>query len=418
MQNILILQSSKTLADHISREIEKNTPYKTYCSGSLAGAQTLLAQHTFLAAIVATVLEDADPGEPINFTLSQQIPSIVFTSNYSDSIQEELWKKPIIDYVIKDNPDNIGYIITILHRLEKNITTKVLVCDDSELTRKVSSRLLTNHLYKVYLAKDGEAALTILKEQPDIKLLLTDYNMPNMSGLELIKKVRRKFSKEHLAIIGMTSDTSPGMSAHFIKSGANDFIKKPYLNDEFYCRINQNIETIEHINEIQHASDTDYLTGLHNRRYLFRESTQFFKSTENDIAVAMFDIDSFKTINDTYGHLDGDAVITSLAEGLKRFTKNAIVCRFGGDELCIFFYDTSNFEPLIELELFRQEVESKAIVTQENTLHITISIGVCVKRKDTVEAMINHADKMLYEAKNQGKNVIVIDNELDLGNNS
>ncbi|MGL1936678.1 MAG: diguanylate cyclase [Fibrobacterales bacterium] len=415
MQTILILQNSKTLAELISREIEKHTHFKTVCCFSLADAQTVLATQKFLAAIVPMVIEDAESGESVDFTLSQKIPTIVFTSSYSDKLQIELWKKPIIDYVIKDNPDNIGYIITLLKRLEKNITTKVLICDDSELTRNVASKLLKNHLYSVFLAEDGETAIRVLRENPDIRLLLTDYKMPNMNGLELIQKVRRKYPKDKLAIIGMTSDSSRGMSAQFIKSGANDFIPKPYLNDEFYCRINQNIETIEHIKEIQHASDTDYLTGLYNRRFLFTESKQYFESTQNDIAVAMFDIDSFKSINDTYGHLDGDAVIISLAEGLKRrFTKGAIICRFGGDELCIFFYDTSDFEPLIELELFRQEVESTTIVTQENNLKITISIGVCVKRKETVEKMINHADQMLYEAKNQGKNVVVIDNELDL----
>ncbi|MGL1902953.1 MAG: diguanylate cyclase [Fibrobacterales bacterium] len=415
MQTILILQNSKTLAELISREIERHTHFKTVCCFSLADAQSALSSQKFLAAIVAMVIEDAESGEPVDFTLSQKIPTIVFTSSYSDTLQKTLWKKPIIDYVIKDNPDNIGYIITLLKRLEKNITTKVLICDDSELTRNVASKLLENHLYSVFLAEDGVTALKVLRDNPDIRLLLTDYIMPSMNGLELIQKVRRKYPKEKLAIIGMTSDSSRGMSAQFIKSGANDFIPKPYLNDEFYCRINQNIETIEHIKEIQHASDTDYLTGLYNRRFLFTESKQYFESTQNDIAVAMFDIDSFKAINDTYGHLDGDAAIISLAEGLKRrFTKSAIICRFGGDELCIFFYDTTAFEPLIELELFRQEVESTTIVTQENNLKITISIGVCVKRKETVEKMINHADQMLYEAKNQGKNVVVIDNELDL----
>ncbi len=415
MHTILIIENSKTLGLMMVQQLEATGDFSTVLCTSLSAAKKAMSTHTFLAAIVSLVTKDAFAGESVDTVLAKKIPVIVFTGSFSDSLQKEVWEKPIIDYVVKDNPDNINYIISQLHRLIKNNKTKVLVVDDSGTTRTYAANLLRNHRYEVYEAVDGFKALDVLKMHPDIKLALVDYNMPNMDGFQLIQNIRKTKPKFELAIIGMTSDLSRDTSAHFIKNGANDFIMKPYLVDEFYCRVNQNIETIDNIEIIRHASDTDYLTGLYNRRFLFRESEKYFETPENEIAVAMFDIDSFKRINDTYGHLDGDTVIKHLADKLtQKFSNKEIICRFGGDELCIFFPDISKNDPLIDLELLRQDIEKSVIKVSKGDIKITISIGVCIKRKETVEKMIYHADNMLYEAKNQGKNQVVIDNELSL----
>ncbi|MDX2367630.1 MAG: diguanylate cyclase [Colwellia sp.] len=137
-----------------------------------------------------------------------------------------------------------------------------------------------------------------------------------MDGIALTNEIRKKYSRELLAVIGISGASDGLHSARFIKNGADDFLRKPFCPEEFYCRITQNIESLNNIAQIQHAANTDYLTELFNRRAFFSNAEQrIVEYTMRNIhyCLAVLDIDYFKKVNDNYGHNAGDQVLKVLA---------------------------------------------------------------------------------------------------------
>ena len=224
---------------------------------SFAEATKFLKQsrNEFELALLDYNLPDAPDGEVIDLVLAHDIPVIVFTGKISKEIRKKVWGKRVIDYVLKDNIQNINYIISLIRRIQKNKTIKVLVTEDSYTQRKITSDYLKTHQYQVFTANNGKEALELFKEHPDIKIVITDYDMPEINGFELIKQLRRKYDKHQLIIIGMSSTGEFSLSSEFLKRGANDFITKPFLAEEFYCRINQNLEIIEQLDALGKSED-------------------------------------------------------------------------------------------------------------------------------------------------------------------
>ena len=127
------------------------------------------------------------------------------------------------------------------------MASKILLVDDSMVIRKQMQTLLENMFFKVMAVAHGEEALVILKSIDDFTLVLTDYNMPVMDGLELTKEIRKMKNKQQLSIVALSSDNEDDTIAMFLKNGANDYIKKPFSKEEFSCRINNSVEAMENI---------------------------------------------------------------------------------------------------------------------------------------------------------------------------
>jgi len=147
-------------------------------------------------------------------------------------------------------------------------------------------------------------------------MVITYLEMPQMDGIELTNKIRRIYTREQLAVIGISGASNGIHSARFIKNGVDDFLRKPFCPEKFYCRITQNIESLNNIAKIQHVANTDYLTDLANRRSFFRSAELRVKEYINKkvpYCLAMIDIDFFKKVNDSYGHDVGDQVLKIVA---------------------------------------------------------------------------------------------------------
>lgn len=269
-------------------------------------------------------------------------------------------------------------------------------------------------------AKNGHEALEMLDIYPEIKLVITDYDMPKMDGFRLCQKIRTKFSREDLAIIGISSNKDHGIGARFIKNGANDFLtKQSYLMEEFYSRVNHSIETIDLYRKIKETAIKDFLTGLYNRRYFFDTGkTLFTRSKREQVSVvcAMIDIDFFKNINDTYGHDVGDVVIQQIATLINDKMRTIdIVARFGGEEFCVL---AANMDALDAQKTFTDlchHIKTTPIFFDDNNkqLHVSVSIGVCTEKTETLEQMTTLADKYLYMAKKSGRNCVRVSNPKD-----
>ncbi len=408
MDQVLVVEDSRLFGTLIQRKIDRELNINVVWAQTYTEAVNLIEKDssTFFVGLLDLNLPDSQDGKIVDYVLSKDIPVIVFTGEFSDDIRELIWTKKVVDYVFKESNHNLDYVVSLIKRIYLNRLINVLVVDDSNTFRTRVSDLLKVHLYNVFEAANGAEAVQVLKENPNIKLVVTDYNMPKMDGFQLIDEIRQNYTKEDLAIIGMSGNNT--LSARFIKHGANDFINKEFFSEEFYCRITQNIEMLEYIKMIRDASNTDFLTDLYNRRYFFELGSKLYSNSKRSgipITIAMLDIDFFKKVNDNYGHDGGDIVLKRLGQLLKsRFRESDIVARFGGEEFCIMTYGMDSKHSLDIYDELRQRIERTPINIYNNTIKVTVSIGVCAKKMDTLDEMISQADEMLYQAKAEGRN--------------
>ena len=411
-QRILIVEDNKTLAKLISKRIEAALDFKVDVAYSLAEAKLFLKMYKYFITLLDINLPDAPNGEIVDYTLKKGNHVIVLSANIDKEFRESILKKNIIDYVNKGGVDDINYIIHTIQRLQKNQEHTVLVVDDSLVFRKQMQSLLQNMFFNVITVAHGEEALNYLQLHQDISLVLTDYHMPVIDGLELTYEIRKEHSKNDLAILAVSSNKDNEVNAIFLKTGANDFITKPFSKEEFSCRVNNTIEALENIQVITNHANRDYLTGLYNRRYFFQAMADYEAEiihTHEKYAVAMIDIDHFKKINDQYGHDIGDKVIVSLSEVLRTSTSHRdIVSRFGGEEFCVVLKNINRYSAVDIFERIRLEVEKYAYpLNSEEFIKFTVSIGVVIHEEEPLEDTINNADLMLYKAKKEGRNLVV-----------
>ncbi|MBF0610117.1 MAG: diguanylate cyclase [Magnetococcales bacterium] len=411
---LLVVEDSKMFLKVLSERIAKDTPFSILPAGSLQEAQEILQRYPaseIFCALLDLNLPDAGRGEVVDLVISHGVPAIIFTGDFEESLREDILNKGVIDYVLKESASSIDYVVELVMRLYRNQKIKVLVADDSTSARNVISKLLKRYMFHVVEASDGQEALNTLDNNPDIKLLIVDYNMPVMDGFQLTKKVRSKFDKSSKAIIGVSSYGNNLLSAKFIKNGANDFINKPFLNEEFFCRISQNLDTIEYVQALKNAAIRDFLTGLHNRRYLFDVGRQLHSSARRGqitLTIAILDLDFFKKVNDTYGHDAGDEVLKSISRLLAGFFRETdVVARTGGEEFVVLCVDLAADKVAELFDSLRQRIQQEEVVWKEGSLHITASIGVTVMLEETLDETMAQADRMLYCAKEGGRNQVV-----------
>ena len=271
MKKVLLVEDSALVLKVMRRLVHDNGEFEADFAESLAQAQQMIGDDPakYFAAVVDLNLPDAPKGEVVDLVLENKIPTIVLTASYDEKKREDLFDKGIVDYVIKENRFSYQYALKLMTRLNRNHGIKVLVVDDSLVARKQCTNLLKKYLFQVVEANGAKQAIRHLVDNPDIRLVITDYNMPDVDGFELVKLIRGKYDKQDLTIIGLSGDENALLSAKFIKHGANDFLRKPFIQEEFYCRIMHNIESLEAVDKIRDSANRDYLSGLYNRDHFY-----------------------------------------------------------------------------------------------------------------------------------------------------
>ena len=413
MERILIVEDNKTLAKLIAKKLQSALDFEVDVAYSFSEAKLFLNKYKYFITLLDINLPDAPDGQVVDYVLNKGQRAIILSGNIDKKFRREILKKNIIDYVNKSGVDDINYIIQTIKRLHSNQGHKVLVVDDSMIFRKQMSGFLKNLFYEVFTVAHGEEALGMLETHPDISLMITDYNMPVMNGLELVREVRKNKNKDELCIIAISSNDEEEVNALFLKQGANDYITKPFSKEEFSCRVNNTVEALENIQTITNHANRDFLTGLYNRRHFYEDMNNYIEDENHagePFAVAMVDIDFFKKVNDTYGHDTGDKVIIHLAEILTSSTNHRdIVSRFGGEEFCIVLKNINRFSAVEIFNRLRETVEATTVLSEaKDTIKFTISIGIAFHNDETLEETINQADMMLYNAKNSGRNQVCI----------
>ncbi|MEE4243509.1 MAG: response regulator [Desulfopila sp.] len=247
MKQILLVEDSTMFGKLTKAKLEAVFHVPVCWVKTLAETIAVLdsAKNTFSMAALDFNLPDAPQGEAIDEVVARGISVLVFTSNITEEIRSLVWSKKVADYILKDDPSSIEYLIMAMKRMEKNIDNLILVVDDSDGKRAFFSELLYVRQYRVITAKSGEEALAILQKYQEIKMVVTQYYLPDMDGWLFCRKVRETFKRDQLAIVGIVSRGGKNIGIRFIKSGATDFIlEDSFMVEEFYCRVDQCMEMI------------------------------------------------------------------------------------------------------------------------------------------------------------------------------
>lgn len=407
-RKVLIIEDSKTSMD-LMRSLITKAKLRPVCTTSLVEAKHVFsssAPEEYLCAVVDFTLPDAPNGEAIDFAIESFLPTIVVTDSLDESTRTTILNKSVVDYIPKENAQVYEYLSRLLNRLDKNKKVGVLVIDNSRVSRHSMTALLRRQNFITFEATDAKQGIESLRSNSNIRLAIID---ENISGIQMISEIRKTYSKEDLGIIGISSDTTSGLSARFIKSGATDYLHKPFCHEEFFCRIMQNVERLENIETIRRVANLDYLTGLPNRRYFFTRVAASLKIKPKSQSLAIIDIDHFKKVNDTFGHDCGDYTLKELAKLVAEFFEDYTAARFGGEEFCVYFSNITPEEVLQIMEDFREAIANKTLTFEKQSLSCTVSIGLTHISKGGINAMLRLADEHLYTAKNSGRNQVIED---------
>lgn len=408
-RHVLIVEDQRALSEMLASMLQAAWQCPALIAPTFAEARQMLDTRAdeIFAAVCDVNLPDAPYGEVIDIVAARHIPAIALTGTITNDIRQMMMQGQIVDYVLKKGLPSFEYVVQWVGRLLRNTGLKVLVADDSPSSLEIIRRMLGMQGLSVQVAHNGQEALATLQAQPDIKLVLVDYNMPLVDGFEFVMEARRMMGKERLAIIGISGEDHSDISARFLKHGANDFISKPYSFEEMTCRVNQNLEMLDLMDNLHHLANVDALTGLYNRRYFFEQGQVRHQQAHKEgqaVIVAMLDIDHFKSINDQYGHAHGDLVIRHVASCLLKHFPDTLVARIGGEEFAML--STNQDLPTMRdrLETFRDVLPRHSSEEAPAGVPISISIGVHGGHHPDLHALLHTADKHLYEAKAKGRN--------------
>ncbi|MBO9098783.1 MULTISPECIES: response regulator [Rhizobium] len=250
---ILLAEDSHVFTAMISKRLKELFDIEIEICGNFEDLQLAYdkSPEPIKLAISNINLPGAENGEALEYLTDLSIPTIVFTGTFHEGMRDALLAKDIVDYILKDNIFAVDLLAESVCRFLTNHRHHVLIVDDSATARALLSSRLKRYNFRVSVAENGSKALEILKANADIGLMITDYNMPDIDGFELTRRIRSSIGSHQLRIIGVSSSTNRLLSARFLKAGGNDFILRPFIDEEFYCRVNQNLDTLLQIQSMR-----------------------------------------------------------------------------------------------------------------------------------------------------------------------
>lgn len=292
---------------------------------------------------------------------------------------------------------------------------KVLIVDDDDLIRLSLTTLLKEE-FQVDSVNSGEAVLDYCaKEIPD--LLLLDVNLPGISGLEVCEKLKQVPALRYIPVVFITSSTEESLQDKCWEVGASDFIFKPIVASTLVHRTKNHLTNKLHLEKLFEYSLKEPLTGLYNRYYLMEEVKNVLAQSireKRSFSLLMIDIDNFKLYNDHFGHLKGDECLVAIANLIKGELKRPhdVAVRFGGDEFLVVLPYTDYTGVTKICENLKAKLLD-CLLPHPLSPHkaVTLSIGGVLFEKFcflSLESMMSLADESLYQAKESGRNCVII----------
>ncbi|MGK5094144.1 diguanylate cyclase [Deltaproteobacteria bacterium TL4] len=280
---------------------------------------------------------------------------------------------------------------------------KILIADDNVSVRNSIRRHLKKHKFDVIEAENGLSALKQTEEEePD--LILLDVMMPEMNGFEVCQKLRENCKYQQIYIIFLSAKAKVDDKVFGLDCGGDDYLSKPFDPKELIARIQAGFRTLES----KRLATYDNLTGLYNRTFFnsfLQQEVERTKRYHQHLSGILMDIDHFKQVNDTYGHFAGDQVLIHLAKILRALCrKTDVVVRWGGEEFVILMPETNKENAKLFAERTRKTIEDDEFPEVKK---ITASFGLACF-EDYQLKFLEKADEALYQAKEGGRNQVVV----------
>jgi len=304
---------------------------------------------------------------------------------------------------------------------------RILIADDDPAFRDLLKERLAKWGYDVVVAEDGNEAWQALQADDAPSLAVLDWMIPGMDGIEVCRRVRKEKEEPYTYIILLTSQQRDEDIVAGMEAGADDYITKPFKHSELRVRLRAGRRIIELQNELLAARENlrekashDSLTGLWNHEEILGILDRELARAEREkqcISVIMADLDHFKMVNDTYGHLAGDAVLRLTAKRMLSLMRGYdFIGRYGGEEFLVILPECCKECSVAFAERLRACVSSGSMDTPEGMIPVTISIGVAASGGENgwaADSLVKAADVALYRAKENGRNRVEVASSKD-----
>ncbi|MGB5792425.1 diguanylate cyclase [Poseidonibacter sp.] len=279
MKNLLIVDNSIVIINVLKDMFSEKNDFKIFIAKSLNDVKDLIENQKFFAAISNMVLPDALNGELLKVLEKENIPTVVLTSNIDDEVINKMNNHNIVDFIPKDSIYGLQSTYKLINLLTYIKNMNILVVEDSITCSSKIKEILSTLLLNVIVAKDGEEALNILKNDSSISLIISDYDMPKMNGMELLKKIRKDKNYSSLPLVMISATQNSDLKIKLYKNGVNDIISKPFLKDELKAKILNifsNKKQIEEINSFNKIFDENIISSSTDTKGIIKSVSNAF----------------------------------------------------------------------------------------------------------------------------------------------
>jgi len=295
---------------------------------------------------------------------------------------------------------------------------RILIAEDDPVSRRVLETLLKKWGYEVAVAVDGTEAVRLLESRESPRLAVLDWMMPGLEGVQVCQRIRQDAARPYMYLLLLTARSQRDDLVRGLESGADDYLTKPFDAQELRARLHVGKRILELQDNLIAAREKllyqathDALTGISNRGVsldtLRRERSRQLREN-GSFAIILLDIDHFKYVNDTYGHLVGDAVLTETAQRIKTCIRPYdTLGRYGGEEFLLVLPAADAPGAVCVAERIRNAFDALPIASERGPIPITVSLGVAVSGEAATfdsESLLQMADEALYRAKQMGRN--------------
>ena len=429
LTRILVVDGSEVARTIVARVVEEEMPHAriSHCGTGREALACMQSEH-FDLITTALMLPDMDGLDLSRGVRGDQVhrytPVIVVSGDADERLLREGFAAGVTDYFDKA----LGYrafaeFIKDFTRRNSGLVGRILYVEDSPTAAAQTTRLMERHGLQVQHTASAEEALDILLECTlgetapcAVDVVVTDFYLKGrLTGGDLLHAIRAKLrlSQQEMPVLVITS-VEPGdaRQAEVFHAGANDFVSKPIVEEILLARIRSLLLIKQQFNALRGQTEqmrllatTDSLTGVRNKRYLLDHGEQFVANRRNQpVSAMLIDIDHFKKINDSYGHITGDRILEALGNLLgSSLREDTLVVRFGGEEFAVLLPRCTLQDAQNRAESLRVQVESLSPAGHR----ITVSIGLGVTGPQTdlnLTQLLTQADRALYAAKAHGRN--------------